>query len=392
MGSSFVLLLVGILLAFCGGAEGPLVQVGRLLGIAADLGEATSVAAGQAVNVTGAIAHAATDVITSATSNGLNTAENIWRGIDVSDLEIHRCAGILTLDDEHVLADWLNSSAAITLIPCLDDTLRAQMVASASSVSLALTSIQTAEESLELVTSFNVSKVWAQLLPNGRIQLHYEQVALTYEVCWANPLWTQWNLELGSEQEQILRLLRRAILDLPSSMPAASQRLDIEVKFAWPVIRSCFRMWLRSSFWHCSQGLAVLMEVTSKGMGAVNLNPLWLLLLQCFGGLVVLVLFLFCKIVVSKFLGGDSPEQWSPSLILAILDGPPPEPVVAPPTEPSEAATTVPVIEIAEDELNQSGSSDGSFAKVSAVRISDEENDSEYSLLLQDESASYGGA
>ena len=41
-------------------------QVGRLLGIAADLGEVTSVAAGRAVNVTGAIAHAATDVITSA--------------------------------------------------------------------------------------------------------------------------------------------------------------------------------------------------------------------------------------------------------------------------------------------------------------------------------------
>ena len=77
MGNSFVLLLVGILLAFCGGAEGPFVQVGRLLGIAADLGEVTSVAAGHAVNVTGAIAHAATDVITSATSNGLNTAENI---------------------------------------------------------------------------------------------------------------------------------------------------------------------------------------------------------------------------------------------------------------------------------------------------------------------------
>ena len=52
-------------------------QVGRLLGIAADLGEVTSVAAGQAINVTGAIAHAATDVISSATSNGLNTAENI---------------------------------------------------------------------------------------------------------------------------------------------------------------------------------------------------------------------------------------------------------------------------------------------------------------------------
>ena len=47
-----------------------------------------------------------------------------------------------------------------------------------------------------------------------------------------------------------------------------------------------------------------------------------------------------------------------------------------------------------EDELEKSRSSDSSFAKVSAVRISDDENDndSEYSLLLPEESASYGGA
>ncbi len=101
-----------LLLAVYGGAEGPLIQVGRLLGIAADLGEATSLAAGQAVNVTGAIAHAATDVISSATSNGLNSAENIWRGIGISQLRVQRCAGIMTMDDEHVLASWLNASAS----------------------------------------------------------------------------------------------------------------------------------------------------------------------------------------------------------------------------------------------------------------------------------------
>ncbi len=180
----------------------------------------------------------------------LKCEKNSWRGIDVSDLEIRRCAGILTLDDERVLDDWLDSTAAFTLIPCLNEVLRAQMVAAASSVSLALTSIQTSDESLDLVTAFNVSKVWAQLLPNGRIQLQFEQAALSYDVCWANPLWTQWNLELGSEQEQILRLLRRAILDSPSSLPGASQRLDIEVKFAWPMVRSRFRVWVRSTFWH----------------------------------------------------------------------------------------------------------------------------------------------
>lgn len=66
------------------GADGPIFQVARLLGVLATLGETTSTAAGQAINVTGALASAATEVISSAASNGFNTAENVWRGVDVS--------------------------------------------------------------------------------------------------------------------------------------------------------------------------------------------------------------------------------------------------------------------------------------------------------------------
>lgn len=91
-------------------------------------------------------------------------------------------------------------------------------MAAASSVSFSLTSLQTSTEALELENSFNATKVWAQLLPNGRLQLHYGR--LTYAVEWANPLWSHWALDIGSEQEQILRLLRRAIVDLPSATPA----------------------------------------------------------------------------------------------------------------------------------------------------------------------------
>lgn len=76
----FVILMV---VSIMSGAEGPLFQVARLLGVLATLGETTSTAAGQAINVTGALASAATAVITSATSNGLSTAENVWRGVDV---------------------------------------------------------------------------------------------------------------------------------------------------------------------------------------------------------------------------------------------------------------------------------------------------------------------
>ena len=388
LGGGSLTLVMLFLLAVYGGAEGPLIQVGRLLGVAADLGEATSVAAGHAVNMTGALATAATDVITSATSNGLNSAENIWRGVDVSSLTAARCAGIMTLDDEHVLAAWLNSSAALTLVPCLTDDLRDQMVAAASSVSLSLTSLQTSTEALELENSFNTTKVWAQLLPNGRLQLHYEQISLAYDVSWANPLWTQWSLDIGSEQEQILRLLRRAITGLPSATPAsAANQLGLEVKFAWPMLRSRVRVWLRSAFWSPAHKFLWLQTVTLQGMGAVNWGPL------CWSAL------FFLSILSFGFLfrfGTPVALGQCIEIRLALLDG-----VVVEPPEIPVTPVEVPVVPLANqsemaDVLVESSSSDGSFSKISAVRMSDESgmsSGSEHSYLLPDtDSIALGGA
>ena len=249
------------------GAEGPLYQVARLLGVVASLGETTSMAAGQAVNVTGALASAATDVIASATSNGLNTAQNVWRGVDIGQLHAHRCAGILTVDGPEALQQWLNTSAATVVIPCLTSSLEDQLLAAASSITLALPSLQTAVEHLDLLQSFNTTKVWAQLLDNGRIQAHYEVITLTFAVCWANPLWTTLDLELGSEREQILRLLRSAVIGLPAPHPASGLRsLDLEVHVSWPVILS--KMKKLSRFFLLSISLAI--DDTLRGWGTVS--------------------------------------------------------------------------------------------------------------------------
>lgn len=199
-------------------------QVARLLGVFATLGEATSTAAGQAINVTGALANAASEVITSATSNGLNTAENVWRGVDVSQLEADRCAGILTVDGPEALGQWLNSSTAQVVIPCLTPSLQEQLLAATASVSLALPSIQSAVEALDLLSEFNATKVWAHLNADGRTQVHYEMVHLRFSVYWANPLWTNLDLDLASERDQILRLLRLAVISLPSPTPTTGIR------------------------------------------------------------------------------------------------------------------------------------------------------------------------
>lgn len=288
LGTGSVMMFFLLAMAVLGGAEGPIFQFARLIGVIATLGESTSLAAGQALNVTGAIAAAATEVISSATSNGLNAAENAWRGVDVSQLEAHRCAGILTVDGPEVLADWLNGSAALVLIPCLTGALIEQLMAAVTTVSLALPSIQTADESLELLTSFNATKVWAQLLPSGRIQVHYEVVNLAFFVCWANPMWTQFELELGTERDQILRLLRRAVVSLPSPTPASGiQSLDLEVQISWPVLRSKVKMFVRQVVLY----FAVLIEDTLRGWGAVSFFMGWVTPILIAG---LLLSFIFC--------------------------------------------------------------------------------------------------
>ena len=260
----FVILMV---VSIMSGAEGPLFQVARLLGVLATLGETTSTAAGQAINVTGALASAATEVITSATSNGLNTAENVWRGVDVSRLEAARCAGILTVDGPEALGQWLNGTAAPIVIPCLTPELRDQLLAATTSVSLTLPSIQSAVESLELLSEFNATKVWAHLIADGRTQVHYEMVHLRFAVYWANPLWTNLELDLASEREQILRLLRLAVISLPSPTPSTGIRaLDLEVQVSWPVLMSKVKMLTRN--WLMT--MSSVLDDTFRGGGTVS--------------------------------------------------------------------------------------------------------------------------
>ena len=77
-------------------------------GAALMLGESTSIAAGQALNLTGVVASSASEVVTAATTNGLTAAANAWHGVDILGLEAQRCTALLTLDGREVLEEWFN--------------------------------------------------------------------------------------------------------------------------------------------------------------------------------------------------------------------------------------------------------------------------------------------
>ena len=118
-----------------------------------------------------------------------------------------------------------------------------------------------------------------------------------------------------------MRFLRRAILDLPaSSTVAGSATLELEVKFAWPLLRSRCRVWLRRLCWQISQQFLSGMVATWTGIGAVNVASSWFL-----GWAAIFVVVLsfsivcFCKKIWSGmiFVSGQCFE-----VRLAILDGP----------------------------------------------------------------------
>ncbi len=188
-------------------------------------------------------------------------------------------------------------------------------------------------------------------------------------------------MPLSTEQDQILRLLRRALLDVPTSHPNPQlQQLELEVKFAWPMLRSRARVFLRSVLWQVSMVLRNVSTATWKGMGAVNFSEAGKSLsVLCLLFLVLCSFSLFCFFELTTprlvHLNGNQQAGYGQST-LALTD-----------VEPSAVGTTVTA---SIEEQEKESSSDGSFSKISAIRVSDDSSSSEHSYLLPEESAPAG--
>eukprot|EP00438_Fugacium_kawagutii_P002149 Skav219890 [mRNA] locus=scaffold841:95156:102725:+ [translate_table: standard] len=232
---------------------------------------------------------------------------------DVSALDVLRKTELLwNLYLSSALEQWLNSSAAPLVIPCLTTELQIQLLAAAASVTLLLPSIQSATENLDLLSEFNATKVWAHLTADGRTQVHYELVHLRFAVYWANPLWTNLDLDLATERDQILRLLRLAVISLPSPTPTAGIRtLDLEVHVSWPVLVSKLKMFTRQLLMTWS----VVLTDTLRGEGTVSF--MWWLLPPLYSLLLLIMWHCYLRWHWHSFAG----FRWEGAVVLAVQDG-----------------------------------------------------------------------
>ena len=385
-----------VVVTVLGGSQGPMMQLARFVGAATELGVATSQATSSALNLTGALAQSATSVVSSATSNGLSAADNAWRGVDVLDLHTHRCAGLLTVDGREFLEAWFQRPAALQLVPCLTTMLEEALLAAVETVAVSMPMAQTAQEGLVLGLNFSSMKIWAQLLPNGKTQVHYDVVELSYRLEWSNPIWGTLGVPVTSEREQVLRSLRRTILELPSPNPREQQHLEaLAVDVSWPLLRAKARSWARG--WLCRVANWWQPDVlnTWRGEGAVEWRPCSFSF-PC-GTLLSWILTLCFAILVSlrnklSFFAVFPPRQHV-EILLAVKDGdtmmaahPSPEVV---PVEDSEAESGVQLVSckgVVEDTQEDSDKSSlSSFCAVSAIsRVSSDFSSGSYEHVSVD--------
>ncbi len=310
------------------GQQGPVMQVARIIGAAADLSEHTTGVAVQALNATTQLASGATELFLTVASSGLTSGANLWRGVDLTGLHARRCAGQLLVDGDSTLDTWLNSTQAMVLIPCLELPLQQQLLAAGQTVGLHLPSAQTSTEELDLDGSYRAVRIWGSLHGSGRIQLQFDFVQVDFAPRWANPLWQQWQVPLDGEREQILRLLRQTVVHLPAPPIHAGQAtLEIQAEISWEHVRDRLTVHVRGLSLRVSQSMSRVFQ--SGGL----LNFLQWLDEHFWHTMAGVLLFIgFCATYQSmKLVFADFPAR-----PLAIQDG-----VVAVDAPPMEAVESV---------------------------------------------------
>ena len=226
-------------------------QLTRVIGSVAVLGEASARTAAQALNATTSIVASASELLVRTAENSLNLTANVWHGVDVFEIVAQRCAGRLAGDSADIVAEWLHSYEAKRLLPCLSPPLADALSMAARSVHAGLPFLETHLEDLNASGTYGAVHLEARILISGQLQLRFDTSNLTFSVAWANPLWELAAFETSVEKEQIMKAISSVLIRMPSK------------GFAWQesdVAASSWLMWLEGKLWRVVRLMWILVR------------------------------------------------------------------------------------------------------------------------------------
>ncbi len=223
------------------------------------LGAASSIiaATGEVAGMASAAAQASTSFISSTGRSGLSIADEMWSGVDLSNMTVDCWAGA-----------WAADSAEVAL-PVATAQLNAthkQLVAEAlGTVSLAVPVVMRERQHLEWPRRYVDFAVRASLAETGHVLVRWRERHVAFEIAWSNPLWAAFECRFESVRGLVLERLATTLSSLPNSSVAAWHLGDEQMPaVAGPpgaAARRLLRRLLLDLRWLASTAFAVLEAV-----------------------------------------------------------------------------------------------------------------------------------
>ncbi len=214
-------------------------------------------ATGGVAGMASAAAQASTSFISSTGRSGLSIADEMWSGVDLSNMTVDCWAGAWAADSAEV---------ALPVATARLDAIHSQLVAEAlGTVSLAVPVVERERQHLEWPQHFVDFAVRTSLAETGHVLVRWRERRVAFEIAWSNPLWAALECRFESVRGIVLERLASTLASLPNSSVAAWHLGDEQMPaVAGPpgaAARRLVRKLLLDARWLAATAFAVLEAV-----------------------------------------------------------------------------------------------------------------------------------
>ena len=176
----------------------------RGLNAAADLASNVSDAMGTILTVGSNATVQVARLATAVSESGLCLAQEAWSGVDVLNISATCEQGRILSDDSEGLASYLATPLGRATVH-LPERFLIDALAAVASVSYRIPSIELERRFINISGDFESIHIRAQLVNRHFIGMSWRSSAVTFEARWANPFWEALEVDVGTEEEQILQ-------------------------------------------------------------------------------------------------------------------------------------------------------------------------------------------
>jgi len=240
-----MLLVIGVVHS---GQSGPIGQVARMLGAAADVFEGGSEAALRGLEVTSNLSSELAIWSKDMLSTGRDMYVTLLHGVDFVNVTITKRRARIVTAGPAVMVSWLRADAASSVLDLPADAV-AHLITVARSLSEDIPVIELEKTIFEPRYQFACLKVSGGFLASGHTEFVWEFIAAEFDLLWSNPVWEVLGFMPESEPRLIASVVRRVVEEAPTDVFPNSSLVPTALPLTTVVWAQTRRLWRGMNYW-----------------------------------------------------------------------------------------------------------------------------------------------